>query len=190
MPNYYAFKVTVTGIAPPITRRFLLRITAKFGDLHHAIRAAFGWQTEARWEFRSSHTGPVIAEPSDAGDLYLEDVGAAPDAHRTRLKVWFGDPVEQHGCVYISDLGDDWRHDVVLEGVVHDADTFQRRLVGGERACPPSDCGGVDGYQRCVAWFETGDDPWGEDPLDVEEWLGDWNPEDFELEDVAATFDR
>lgn len=190
MPNYYEFKVKITGIDPPVERHFLLRITAKFGDLHHAIRAAFGWQTEARWEFRANHDGPVIAEPGDAEELYLEAVGAAPDAHRTRLKTWFEEPIERRSCVYISDLGDDWRHDVTLVGLRHAPGTFQRKLLGGDRACPPSDSGGLAGYARCLVFFETGEDPWGEDALDVEDWLGDWNPEDFELEEVAATFDR
>ncbi|HKX45889.1 MAG TPA: hypothetical protein VJP77_04255 [Planctomycetota bacterium] len=62
----------------------------------------------------------------------------------------------------------------------------------GRRAVsPPEDCGGIPGYEDCVA-IRRGlavelDE---EERLDREEWLVDWMPEEFDLEATRRRFDR
>ena len=52
---------------------------------------------------------------------------------------------------YIYDFGDDWQHLVTVEAVRRDVrSTDVPRLIGGERACPPEDCGGVHGYNELL----------------------------------------
>lgn len=65
-----------------------------------------------------------------------------------------------------------------------------RRLTGGERAFPPEDCGGLGGYERCLAFRATGKDPLGDGDEEFGEWLGDWQPEQFDLAAMQKSFDR
>ena len=77
-----------------------------------------------------------------------------------------------------------------LRQVLSDKSTFKRRVLAGERACPPEDCGGAPGYQRMVHYIETGEDLYDEPPDELGLWLGDWKPDAFDLEALRETFDR
>jgi hypothetical protein len=90
---------------------------------------------------------------------------------------------------YEYDFGDGWIHEVKLRDEVSLRESFKRRLLDGERATPPEDSGGQGGYERLLSVVENGVDPW--DELDViKEWLGNWNPETFDLEALRTQFDR
>jgi len=54
--------------------------------------------------------------------------------------------------VYEYDFGDGWRHEVAFEGF-RSADPKAKypQCVGGERACPPEDCGGPWGFTDYLA---------------------------------------
>ena len=93
-------------------------------------------------------------------------------------------------CEYLYDFGDDWVHDVKLIAARSDAQTFKRRLLDGERARPPEDCGGTPGYERMVHFVESGEDSYGEDPAGLTMWLDGWRPDAFDLARAKATFDR
>jgi hypothetical protein len=55
---------------------------------------------------------------------------------------------EGEAFVYEYDLGDSWRHQVLVEEVTVEAGEARGpRCLGGERACPPEDSGGVGGYR-------------------------------------------
>lgn len=50
--------------------------------------------------------------------------------------------------LYIYDFGDDWRHEVVIEGVrPAEPGVAYPVFVAGARRCPPEDCGGPPGYE-------------------------------------------
>ncbi len=50
-------------------------------------------------------------------------------------------------------------------------DDDSAKLLGGERACPPEDCGGSFGYRECLGGFD--------------EWMDDdYDPEAFDLGEV------
>lgn len=70
------------------------------------------------------------------------------------------------------------------------AEDFQRRLVGGARAFPPEDCGGIHGYERCLQVVEDGKDPDDESVVEFWEWLGNWDPERFDFEGLKRQFDK
>ena len=105
-----------------------------------------------------------------------------PLARTLSLASFFGKQ-GQSSCVYEYDFGDSWMHEVKLLQELESPEVFRRRLGSGERAFPPEDCGGVPGYERCVEFVKTGKDPWDE-PENLKEWLGDWNPASFDLADV------
>jgi hypothetical protein len=46
-------------------------------------------------------------------------------------------------------MGDNWVHSIELEQVLPMLKT-QRKCIGGERRCPPEDCGGIRGYENIL----------------------------------------
>jgi hypothetical protein len=54
--------------------------------------------------------------------------------------------------------------------------------IGGERACPPEDCGGTPGYERLILALKKPDEEESKELLD---WVGeDFDPDSFEPEKV------
>lgn len=187
MPKYYEFEVSLQEIQPRIWRRFLLRTTATFAELHHAIQQSFGWQQSHLWEFRlPTHQGrPIAGLPG--GEDYDR---ARPDAKIVKLNTYFTGNLVVEWCEYVYDFGDDWTHDVKLIAVRSDNEGFKRRLLDGERAGPPEDCGGTPGYERLIHFLETGEDTYDDDPERLERWLGGWRPDAFDVARTKAQFGR
>jgi hypothetical protein len=175
MPDYYEFDVRLQHIEPTIWRRFQLPTDASFLDLHYAIQAACGWDNAHLYAFRTTRGRTIAGIPMDTWGT------PDPDAAEVRLSTFFsGSPK----CIYEYDFGDSWLHDVARVGVVSTTERFQRRLLDGARAFPPEDCGGLWGYEDCVRVFNG-----GEDPDERGEWMGDWDPEYFDLEQTRKAFD-
>ena len=186
MPRYLDFEVSLSDIQPRIWRRFLLRSSATFMHLHRAIQDSFGWKECHLWEFRL----PANAEHPIAGvaDAELYD-SPVPEAKTVKLNRHFTGKQEGESCEYIYDFGDDWVHEVRLLGAVSEKEAFQRRLLGGELAGPPEDCGGVPGYEGILQFLATCKDPW-DDPKGLEAWLGGWRSDQFDLPTAKVDFDR
>lgn len=178
MPAYHEFDVSLVGVKPRIRRRFVLRATATFADLHRAIQDACGWQDRHLFAFRDRTDSPLAGIPDKETDE------PDPDARRVRLSSYFGEGKETT-CMYEYDFGDAWEHEVTLRAAIKLPDRFERRLLGGARAFPPEDCGGLPGYEACVRMATQ-----GRGPKDLREWLGDWDPEAFDLEETRREFDR
>ena len=87
------------------------------------------------------------------------------------------------------DYGDCWLHTVTLLAVNEYGDEKKEvSLLGGERACPPNDCGGVPGYQRLCMLMEK---PASPDALNEMEWLGfRYDPELFPLKEAQKIVKR
>ena len=123
------------------------------------------------------------AQPSASPEADLPDT---PGARIVRTaSAWLDslEPSERYRTLY--DFGDSWLHNVTLIGTSTLAERFTRELQDGARAFPPEDCGGLPGYEDCVAVLETGEDPEG-----IREWIGDWRPEAFDLQAERERFDR
>lgn len=69
---------------------------------------------------------------------------------------------------YQYDFGDDWEHDIVVERIT-DGGGEGIVCMGGERACPPEDCGGPPGYDRLLTILASPDD---EEHAQMKEWVG------------------
>ncbi len=188
MPTFYTFEVSLLDVKPRIWRRFTMRSTASFLDLHRAIQSACGWEDYHLFRFcHGARNGVVFAGIPDDGGFGDPD----PDAADITLKRYFGD--EPGRCMYQYDFGDDWWHEVQMTGALESKDRHKRVLIDGARAFPPEDCGGLYGYGRC-ARLATG--KWTAKDGDADErreqavWLGDWQPERFDLAAAKANFDR
>ncbi len=70
---------------------------------------------------------------------------------------------------YVYDFGDDWIHDVVLADIISCDSERPVVCVGGERACPPEDCGGPWGYQTML---EALADPGHDQHDEIKRWIG------------------
>lgn len=187
MPRYYEFEVVLQELQPRIWRRFLLRTISTFAQLNTAIQESFGWTNSHLWEFRlpTFHGRPI------AGLVTVEEEAdrPVPDARHVKLSEYFTGKRVTEWCEFVYDFGDDWVHDVKLIRVISDKATFGRRLLDGGRACPPEDCGGTGGYERMVEFLRSGKDVW-DDAEGLAAWLGDWDPDRFDLETARAAFDR
>jgi hypothetical protein len=178
--------VSLDDVEPRTWRRFRIDAEATFAELHLAIQAACGWEDSHLYEFTHPRGWAIAGLPhvDDGRDQPL------PDASTVRLSAFFD---AETTCRYLYDFGDSWEHTVRLEGVVAAEEPSHRRLLDGARAFPPEDCGGVPGYEHCVAIATGGPlPPWLEDPDErqhLTEWLGDWDPERFDLDAARAAFD-
>ena len=89
---------------------------------------------------------------------------------------------------YEYDFGDSWEHDILLEGMfLAEEGVDYPRCIGGARACPPEDCGGIHGYYRLMEER----DPEHELHERYLEWVGEeYDPEAFSAEKVNAILQR
>jgi hypothetical protein len=109
-------------------------------------------------------------------------VGAPKSERRARL----GTVAKQGTAIrYVYDFGDDWVHRVVVEKVLRaDRNVSYPCCIGGKRAGPPEDCGGVWGYEELLAAISDPDHAEHESML---EWVGgEFDPEDFEPASFAV----
>jgi hypothetical protein len=183
MPNTaHRFHIELEGIDPPIWRRIRLPSSYSFWDLHVAIQDAMGWLDCHLHLFhvRNPETGELesIGIPDD--ELYLDEPLCLPgwDVSIARYFVNEGDTAS-----YEYDFGDDWRHTVVLEGVdpIREGDR-PLACLGGERRCPPEDCGGIHGYAEML---EVIADVTHSEHQEMLQWLGGaYDPEVFLASDV------
>lgn len=158
MAAYFDFTVSLQDVLPRPWRRFLIPASATFATLHSAIQDACGWANSHLYNFRTANE--YDREP--IAGLVLEDdefQEPMPDAKSMHLARYFGSTPLCTTCLYIYDYGDNWTHDVQLNDVVKLPERFSRRLLGGEHAFPPDDCGGPPGYPALQEALRTGRDP-------------------------------
>lgn len=177
-------RVSLVGIVPVIWRRIEIPTTYSFWDLHVAIQDAMGWYDCHLHAFRvpdlRRETLAVIGIPDDEFE-----------AGRRTLPGWkipAEDYLHEVSLVAVSeyDFGDSWIHVVQLESRVPARKTVSYPVcLGGERKCPPENCGGVGGYERLL---EAIADPNHPAPDSLREWVGgSFDPDGFQVSD--AVFD-
>jgi Plasmid pRiA4b ORF-3-like protein len=178
--SIYQLKVTLRGTDPAIWRRLLVPREISLRDLHEVLQVAMGWESYHLYEFKvgkryygepepKSWALQGFASPTEnAGRVRLSDV--APNARAT--------------FTYVYDMGDSWSHEVKVEKLVaREPEARYPKCLGGERACPPEDCGGVWGYADLLTALDAPDDP---ESAELLEWAGPFDPEKFDLDAVNA----
>jgi tetratricopeptide (TPR) repeat protein len=168
-------RVTLLHVAVPVWRRIIVPDDLTFAQLHLLLQAAMGWQDCHMHEFEvgNESIGSSLADAFDLG-------GKRPLAERsTRLRDVLGN---RRKCRYWYDFGDDWWHQITIEKRLPD-DGRAPRLIAGEGACPPEDCGGPPGYADAL---EAVANPRHERHTEFREWLGEFDPARFDLDAAAA----
>lgn len=174
----YQFEITLRGIKPKVWRRIQVE-SGSLDDLHWHIQGAFGWT--------NSHLHDFEVGPDRYGIPSMIDMDEMPeyrDSTKTRLRQLLPKDGKPFAFKYNYDLGDNWEHEVLFEGVV----AFPRKIkypvcVEGERACPPVDCGGPGGYERLL---EVLADPVHKEHAHYQDWVGYFDPEYFDAIDATA----
>ena len=171
----YEIKITLLDLEPAVWRRVLVPRDITLGNLHAVIQVAMGWEDGHLHEFviGRKRYGRTMPDPFGMGDPPVnEDIVRLNGVAKPKAKF-----------VYHYDFGDDWVHEIRIEGEVESESGKRRaRCVAGENACPPEDCGGVYGYANLLAIL---DDPQHEEYGETREWLGDeFDPLPFDLQRV------
>lgn len=182
MSEYYEFTVSLLGSKPKLWRKFQLKKTATFQDLHQAIQDACGWDNCHLFSFSIGmpYKSTRIAICTEYNDYDGDE--SVPTARRVKLISYFE---EQSKCTYLYDFGDDWVHEVKCKPIVVDS-RFKRRLIAGKGTFPPEDCGGIWGYYECLNAVEGKKT----DKNNLKKWLGDWHPNNFSLQVQKNVFDQ
>ncbi|HTW18094.1 MAG TPA: plasmid pRiA4b ORF-3 family protein [Nocardioides sp.] len=187
-PEVRGFRVRLDlrGAKPPVWRRLELPGDLTLPQLHDVIQTAMGWYDSHLHRFRTGtdHRSPSFITQFDLDEGeegMLED-----DVRLDQLLAEKGDEL----C-YEYDFGDGWDHRLVVEEVLAEPPSAVR-CIGGRKACPPEDCGGIGGYEQLAAWVRSGYDdallPEGFDnAAHALDWLPvDWHPDHFEVDEANA----
>jgi hypothetical protein len=169
-------KVTLAEIEPPVWRRLRIPMDYTLARLHKVIQAAFGWEDSHLHRFRIH--GEDYMPLDDENEPETRDEEVALKRVGLRLKTKFR---------YEYDFGDSWEHLILVEGLLLLEEPAKvPDCIGGQRACPPEDCGGAGGYQEMLDALRNSRDSRGEE---LRLWLGTrtWNAEAFDLERVNAS---
>jgi Plasmid pRiA4b ORF-3-like protein len=123
----YVIKVTLLGTKPLIWRRFVVDRNITLGQLHSTLQIVMGWTNSHLHRF-------IFQKQKQADREKLGDVIGAPG---TKL-------------LYEYDFGDGWQHELRLEKILNETESFQPTCVAGARNCPPEDCGGPYGFAELL----------------------------------------
>lgn len=173
----FQFKIELQEITPTIWRRIQVPSNYNFWDLHVAIQDAMGWQDSHLHHFEMKGKGKQKAIHIGIPDFdRMDDLESVFPGWEIPVFMYFKELGVE--AKYLYDYGDSWTHTVKLEGYIFKEKEMKYPVcIGGERACPPEDCGGVHGYYNVV---KTLSDPANEDFEDMKVWVGkDWNPDWF-----------
>jgi hypothetical protein len=168
-PRLLQLRITLAEIEPPIWRLVRVPDTYTLHQLHRVIQLAFGWLDYHLYRFEVNDR--CFEEPlEDAEDE------ASTAVHLRDLALGTGSRL-----TYTYDFGDDWVHEIVVEGVYMALPVDQPSipvLYGGERAGPPEDCGGPYSYPDMLQALGDPDHPEHES---YRLWAGDYDPERFDV---------
>lgn len=175
-------RITLEDVEPPVWRRMLVPAGLSLRRLHDTIQAAMGWLDQHLHEFRigDRRYGTPIPDDDGWGPRIADD-------SNVKLSSLVEKGIDRF--LYIYDFGDDWRHEVVIEGVrPAEPGVDYPVFVAGARRCPPEDCGGPPGY---AAFLEAIGDPEHPDHADALEWYGDpYDPDDIEQYIIEVQLSR
>jgi hypothetical protein len=169
--HLYLLYLQLAEIEPPIWRRLAIPGLRTLHALHSILQAAMPWQDYHLYQFEIDGTRYEDPNPDDRDP-------SVPDPRAFTLDQLA--LVQGSRFQYTYDFGDDWLHNITVEGVVPlPRDVLLPICLGGARACPPEDCGGVGGYEELIAALRR---PQSAEAREFREWLGRvYDPEELDL---------
>lgn len=137
--DVFELKIQLRHIEPAIWRTVLLPAEVPLGIVHEVIQAVFGWEGAHLHDFEVAGIRFAI-DDDDEDTVFAVHEYAAPLGAVAGVGTSF---------LYRYDFGDDWEHEVTVQGVIPNGDVAFT-CTGGGRACPPDDCGGPSGYAHLL----------------------------------------
>jgi hypothetical protein len=184
---------------PEVWRRLVVDPRLTMEQLHTVLQIAFGWENAHLHQFHErdgTRYGRAMEFDTDVIDERKLCLGKVFD--RTRKKI-----------AYEYDFGDSWIHAVQLEKKVdgekleYPFETFVASgrgvfsgktraaiCIAGARNGPPEDCGGLGGYFDMLALKRDAKAARSAEKRELLEWLGDWDPESFDLAEINEYLGR
>lgn len=130
------FYLKLVGTNPLVTRTFKVSSEITMYELHHSIQVVMGWQNYHLYQF-------TIGEHTYVDHRLLD--GVPP--HVTNVHdATVGEVFTEVGSTarYEYDFGDGWVHHLELvDQSTQTSNEVLPRVLVGEHACPPEDCGGI-----------------------------------------------
>jgi hypothetical protein len=169
-PKLYELHIELDGIAPPVWRRMLVPATIKLPKLHDLLQLVMGWTDSHLHSFRFGERVYTAAN-EEMGELEMLD------EKNVTLESALG---RARRFDYEYDFGDSWHHRLTVREVADPRPEWPYPLcIGGARAAPPEDVGGVPGYFEFLSAIA---DPTHEEHDRMLEWVGGaFDPEGFDL---------
>ncbi len=152
----FQLKVLLKGSKPPIWRRLLVPGDITLAKLHSLIQRAMGWG--------NSHLHQFTIDDEIYGNKGLQF------PHRDESKYKLDEVLTTlEKFSYTYDFGDNWEHQIQVESFEHER-LDSPKCIGGKRACPPEDTGGIRRYNWMLEVLKEPKHPEFEF---VRDWLGD-----------------
>jgi hypothetical protein len=175
-------RIEMLDIEPLIWRRVAVRTSMSLKALQGVIQAVMGWLDYHLWEFEANERKYGMLLPSDP-----EWNARIKNAAKTKLSALLAVGVRE--IEYVYDMGDNWQHRIVVEKLmVAEAGAQYPRFLGGERRCPPEDCGGFPGYYEFLGNLAS------KKSLECKAALhwygGPYDPDDIDERNVVAALKR
>jgi hypothetical protein len=179
-------RIELLDTEPQVWRRVAVRGTTSLAALHKIIQAAMGWLDCHLWEFEVEGAAYGLADPGG-----MDWGRTVRRAGTIKLQKLIDAGIDAFGYVY--DMGDSWEHQIVIERV-EDAQPGQPypQFLGGERRCPPEDCGGIPGYYNFLDDIAGPDKGRGSKrKKEALDWYGGpYDPDDINEEQIRLALKR
>lgn len=187
-PQPVALRIELLNVAPLVWRRVLVANQWTLASLHSYLQWVMGWTNSHAHEFQ---IGANVVAP----DWWIHEVGLDSDIvnYRDERRVSVAAVAAELGVggevEYRYDMGDDWRHRIVIESQPRfelAQDLPLPICLAGENACPPEDVGGPHGYEE---FLQILGDRKHEQHVDVVRWIGGlFDPKGFDLSRINREF--
>jgi Plasmid pRiA4b ORF-3-like protein len=179
-------RIELADIEPLIWRRVAVRATSSLNTLHRIIQVTMGWLDYHLWEFDIDDVTYGVPDPegNDWGRVIKP-------ASRTKLAKVLNSGLDQFSYTY--DIGDNWLHRIFVERIEPaDPNVIYPCFLGGQRRCPPEDCGSVPGYYEFIDAISAPDKGKGSrKKREMLSWYGrPYDPDDIEENRIKAELAR
>jgi len=159
----------------PICLWFQVAGEVTLNELHQILQTVMGWGNYHMHLFRigKEEYGENFAEEDLLGSAdFIEDSDVRLEDLITRRGRKFK---------YIYDFGDDWTHTLKVEKIEPRTEGGKLPFcMDGQRACPPEDCGSIQGYQNILEMLSRPANPKDEEETLLREWVGAYDPVAFD----------
>jgi hypothetical protein len=183
MHSIFELEITLNGISPTIWRRVIVKSNTNLLDLHYVIQFAMGWTNSHLHHFTYGNQDEFISYRQWAEDEFGEMTYT--ESSNVILSKILRSPGD--AMTYLYDFGDYWEHQVTLCQITNTTPaTHLPFLIGGQRACPPEDCGNTRGYQEMIMALKR---PNSKDAKEYYDWLGyKYSPEAFDPDFINKVY--